>query len=457
MEHQLLTSDTIAAVATPPGRGGVGVVRVSGPKVVEIAQQVIGRIPVVRKAEYAEFKDRSQEVVDAGIVIRFQGPQSFTGEDVLELQGHGGPVILDSLLKTVLACGARVARPGEFTERAFLNNKIDLVQAEAVAAAIDAGSQQAAKAAIRSLQGIFSKKIEGLVEGLIQLRLYVEAAIDFPEEEIDFLSNSHVLSSIEQLDVDIAQIVSTAKQGALLSEGMTLVLAGRPNAGKSSLLNQLTGEDTAIVTHVPGTTRDVIKARIALDGLLLNVIDTAGLRETDDVVEIEGIKRTRQEAEMADVVMIVVDAVAEPETNPFILQPDLMASLSPSTKIIVVHNKIDQLSNAPCVVENNRYSVLSVSAKTGVGIDVLRQYVKRFVGFADEGEQQFIARRRHLEALEVARKHIQEGRSQLEVHAAGELLAEELRLAQEVLCEITGEFTSDDLLGRIFSEFCIGK
>jgi tRNA modification GTPase len=451
-------NDTIAAIATPPGRGGVGIVRVSGPNTKHICLGITGNLPTPRFANYTVFKNSDQSQIDQGLCIFFVGPKSFTGEDVLELHAHGGPVVLDMLLRRVLELGARIARAGEFSERAFLNNKMDLLQVEAVAELINASSEQAAIAATRSLQGDFSKLINGLVESLIRLRLYVEAAIDFPEEEINFLADAHITDSLQALLAQVINIYVQAQQGVLLSEGVNAVIVGRPNAGKSTLLNALTGEETAIVTPIAGTTRDTIRARIHIDGVLVNVVDTAGLRETDDIVEQHGIARAVQAIALADLVLLVVDASNENVTNPWILYPELKNQIKNNTKVMVIYNKIDQLGIGPYTQHNDNYTTVAISAHQKVGIDVLREQIKKIVGVtqcADNGL--FLARRRHLDALNRARNSLEIGKQQLEHNSAGELLAEELKQAQQALSEITGQFTSDDLLGRIFSEFCIGK
>lgn len=451
-------NDTIAAIATPPGRGGVGIVRVSGPNTKKICLGITGNLPTPRFANYTIFKNSDQSQIDQGLCIFFIGPQSFTGEDVLELHAHGGPVILDMVLRRVLELGARIARAGEFSERAFLNNKMDLLQVEAVAELINASSEQAAMAATRSLQGDFSKLINSLVESLIRLRLYVEAAIDFPEEEINFLADAHITNSLHALLDQVINIYAQAQQGVLLSEGVNAVIVGRPNAGKSTLLNTLTGEETAIVTPVAGTTRDTIRAKINLDGVLLNIVDTAGLRETDDIVEQHGIARAVQAMSLADLVLLVIDASNEKTTNPWILYPDLKYQIKNTSKIIVIYNKIDQLGVAPYIEHHDSYIVVAISAHQKFGIDVLCDQIKKTVGVTQSADGGlFLARRRHLDALNRARNSLEVGKQQLEYNAAGELLAEELKQAQQALSEITGQFTSDDLLGRIFSEFCIGK
>lgn len=451
-------NDTIAAIATPPGRGGVGIVRVSGPQTKSICQTLTSALPPARVAKYTKFLCAQGKQIDAGLSLFFAAPNSFTGEDVLEIHAHGGPVILDMLLRRVVELGARLARAGEFSERAFLNNKMDLLQVEAVAELINASTEQAALAATRSLQGEFSQKINALVEALIRLRLYVEAAIDFPEEEINFLADKHVMDSLVNLLAQIDLIHAQAKQGALLSEGINVAIIGRPNVGKSTLLNNLTGQETAIVTPIAGTTRDTIKAKINLDGVLLNLIDTAGLRITDDIVEQEGIKRTKQAIGLADLVLLVIDATQETEHNPWCLNPELTQQIKPGAKVIVLKNKIDQLAIEPYVQQHADYSVVAISAHHGQGVDLLRDHIKMQIGVKHGPEGGiFLARRRHLDALLRAQQHVQSGRQQLAEQAAGELLAEELKQAQMALGEITGTFTPDDLLGRIFAEFCIGK
>lgn len=445
-------TETIAAIATAPGRGGVGIVRVSGPKSVEIAESILGHCPKIRQAEYMAFSDANGEAIDTGIALYFQKPHSFTGEDVLELQAHGGPVVLDMLLKRVLSLGARMARAGEFSEQAFLNDKMDLAQAEAVADLIEADSEDAAKAAVRSLQGDFSRTVHDLVEKIIELRLYVEAALDFPEEEIDFLSDGKVEQMLRVIEQALADVFKSARQGCLLREGMTLVIAGRPNAGKSSLLNQLAGRESAIVTDIPGTTRDVLREHIQIDGLPLHVIDTAGLRESDDPVEQEGVRRAWIEIEQADRLLLVIDD-QHPEQDHVDIQDQIPAHIG-TTKVF---NKIDVSGRPAELIEMKEEVDIHLSAKTGEGMDLLRDHLKQCMGYEQSTEGHFMARRRHLDALEDAEQHLHTARFNLEQLDAGELLAEELRQAQESLNLITGEFTSDDLLGRIFSSFCIGK
>lgn len=449
----MTASDTIAAIATPPGRGGVGIVRLSGPDVPGISARLLGRLPEPRLATLADFPDAERRPIDRGLVLYFKAPHSFTGEHVLELQGHGGPVVMDLLLARVCELGARLARPGEFSERAFVNNKLDLAQAEAVADLIEAGTASAARAALHSLDGAFSDRIQALLEQLVELRVYVEAAIDFPEEEIDFLADGVVLARLENLQSQLAEIRAAARQGSLLRDGITLVLAGAPNVGKSSLLNALAGRDAAIVTEIPGTTRDVLRERLAVDGLPLHVIDTAGLRESEDPVEAEGIRRARAELARADRALLLID---DRESDARALT-ELRRQLPADLPITVVHNKCDLSGNPAGLVEEAGKPLLRISAKTGAGLDALRVHLKQSMGFADTEGSGFVARRRHLDALRRADTALQAGHGQLVDSRAGELLAEELRAAQQALGEITGEFSSEDLLGEIFASFCIGK
>ncbi|VAW66020.1 tRNA-5-carboxymethylaminomethyl-2-thiouridine(34)synthesis protein MnmE [hydrothermal vent metagenome] len=445
-------TETIAAIATAPGRGGVGIVRVSGSKSSDIADKILGKTPKVRTAEYLSFRDKKGEIIDTGIALYFQNPHSFTGEDILELQAHGGPVVLDMILKRVLELGARPARAGEFSEQAFLNDKMDLAQAEAVADLIEAESAEAAKAAVRSLQGEFSDNIHQLVNRLIELRLYVEASLDFPEEEIDFLSDGKVEAKLSLIEIALAAVFKSARQGSLLREGMTLVIAGRPNAGKSSLLNQLAGRESAIVTDIPGTTRDVLREHIQIDGLPLHVIDTAGLRESADPVEQEGIRRAWHEIEQADRILLLVDDTQREDEH-----LDIEDKLPKHIGVTRIFNKIDSSGRAAQLIETEAETDIALSAKTGAGIDILKTHLKKCMGYEQSNEGRFMARRRHIDALENAQQHLQRSRYNLMELKAGELLAEELRLVQQYLSEITGEFTSDDLLGKIFSSFCIGK
>lgn len=450
------SQDTIAAIATPPGRGGVGIIRVSGKLSTKITEVILKKSLKVREATYLPFYDHSDTVLDEGIGILFKAPNSFTGEDVLELQGHGGPVILDLLLKEILKLGVRLAKPGEFSERAFLNDKLDLAQAEAIADLIESTSEQAARSAVRSLQGEFSLTINNLVEALIHLRIYVEAAIDFPEEEIDFLSDGKVLGDLETIITDIKALQDKAQQGSILREGMTVVIAGKPNAGKSSLLNALAGKESAIVTDIPGTTRDVLREHIHIDGLPVHIIDTAGLRESDDKVEKIGIERAWNEIEQADQIILVVDSNEVTEFSPHAIDPAFERFEQFKEKLLIVANKTD-LSNIDSNNIESNYKTIAISAKDGSGIETLKAELKRIVGFQQNTEGAFLARRRHLDAIERALSFCYLGKQQLTEFNAGELLADELRQAQNSLSEITGEFTADDLLGRIFSSFCIGK
>ena len=454
----MFNTDTIVAQATPPGRGGVAILRVSGPLSETIAAEVLGRLPRVRYAEYLPFRGMDGEALDQGIALLFKAPNSFTGEDVLELQGHGGPVVMDMLLRRILQIpGVRTARPGEFSERAFLNDKLDLAQAEAIADLIEASSEQAARSALQSLQGEFSRRVDALVEGLIRLRIYVEAAIDFPEEEIDFLSDGKVATDLRNIMAELQQVQTEARQGAILREGMKVVIAGRPNAGKSSLLNALAGRESAIVTEIAGTTRDVLREHIHIDGMPLHIIDTAGLRDTEDAVEKIGIERAWAEIAQADRILFMVDGTTTSATNPRDIWPDFFDRIQNPIGLTVVRNKADLTGEELAIGEEQGHPVFRISAKTGLGLAALRDHLKQCMGYQGGVEGGFMARRRHLEAIAHADEHLQLAQEQLEVYAAGELVAEELRLAQEQLSEITGAFSSDDLLGRIFSSFCIGK
>ena len=449
---------TIVAQATAPGLGGVGIIRVSGPQAQNVAKIILGKLPAFRKAEYLPFNSLNKVTLDQGIAILFKAPFSFTGEDVLELQGHGGPVVIDMIIKEILKIkGIRSARPGEFSERAFMNDKLDLAQAEAIADLIEATSEQAAKSALNSLKGEFSNKIHTLVESLINLRIYVEASIDFPEEEVDFLNDGKIESSLNTIITNLDLVQNQAKQGSILREGMKVVIAGRPNAGKSSLLNQLVGEERAIVTSIAGTTRDVMREHINIDGMPLHIIDTAGLREGADEVEQIGIERAWNEIKTADRVLFMLDATTTDATDPALIWPDFINRLPKNIGISVIRNKADLTGEKIDMVNDKENHVFSISAKTGSGLIELKEHLKRIMGYQANSEGGFMARRRHLEAIDNAQEHLLEGRVQLLEYKAGELLAEELRLTQEYLSEITGEFTSDDLLGKIFSSFCIGK
>ncbi|TBU81586.1 tRNA uridine-5-carboxymethylaminomethyl(34) synthesis GTPase MnmE [Pseudomonas daroniae] len=450
--------ETITAVATAQGRGGVGIVRVSGPRARMIAITLSGIEPTPRHAHYGAWHDNVGEVIDEGLLLFFPGPNSFTGEDVLELQGHGGPVVLDMLLQRCLELGARQARPGEFSERAFLNDKLDLAQAEAIADLIEASSAQAARNAVRSLQGEFSRRVHELTERLISLRIYVEAAIDFPEEEIDFLADGHVLSLLESVRAQLSTVLREANQGALLRDGMNVVIAGRPNAGKSSLLNALAGREAAIVTDVAGTTRDVLREHIHIDGMPLHVIDTAGLRDTEDQVERIGVERALKAIGEADRVLLVVDSTAPEANDPFALWPEFLEQRPDPARVTLIRNKADlSAESVGLQTSDDGHATLVLSAKSSEGLELLREHLKACMGFQQTAESGFSARRRHLDALHQAQSHLDHGHAQLTLAGAGELLAEDLRQAQQALGEITGAFSSDDLLGRIFSSFCIGK
>ena len=444
--------ETIAAQATPPGRGGIGVVRISGPIAKACAEAILGHCPRPRQAEYLPFFQPDGELLDRGIALWFPAPHSFTGEDVLELQGHGGPIVIDRLLQAVQAQGVRLARPGEFSERAFLNGKLDLAQAEAIADLIEAGSEQAARSALRTLQGEFSGLVHALVEQLTELRVYVEAAIDFSDEEIDFLGSGEIEQRLAAIEHRQQAIQQSARQGSLLREGMSLVIAGQPNAGKSSLLNALSGRDSAIVTEIAGTTRDVLQEQIQIDGLPLHIIDTAGLRETDDPVEQQGIKRAWQAIEQADRILLLVDdrlGISPADEH-------ILSQLPGQIPLSILRNKCDLSGQPAGLITEQAIPTLRLSAKAGLGMDSLRAHLKQSVGYQENSEGQFIARRRHLDALNRAAANLQQARLHMQ-QGSGELLAEELRLAQQALGEITGEVSSDALLGRIFSSFCIGK
>jgi tRNA modification GTPase len=443
-------TETICAIATPPGVGGVGVIRVSGPLSTAIANQILGVSLQARKAHFGRFKDDQGQAIDSGIALLFKAPASFTGEDVLELQGHGGPQILQMLMTRVLSLGARVARPGEFSERAFLNNKLDLVQVEAIADLIESGTEASARAAQRSLEGVFSEQVNTLQQELIDLRVFVEAAMDFPDEEIDFLADSDVLDRLGRVDERLRTLLDQAHQGQLLRDGINIAIAGLPNAGKSSLLNALAGRESAIVTDIPGTTRDVLREHISLDGLPVHVADTAGIRESTDQVEAEGVRRALATLATADLVLLVIDSAQE-------LEPQLVlrAEVPQNIPCVEVYNKVD-LTTSQVGVDEASLKVW-VSAKTGQGLQSLIRLVKNTVGASVNYEGVFSARTRHLDALKRTREHIRTGIQQLEQFNAPETLAEELRLAQKALGEITGEYLPDDLLGAIFSSFCIGK
>ena len=446
---------TITAIATPPGRGGVGVIRLSGPQAFSMAQTLTGKnLPEPRMAGFRQFYDAAGEVMDEGLVLCFPNPHSFTGEDVVELQGHGGPVIQNALLGRLFELGAKAAKAGEFSMRAFENGKLDLVQAEAIADLIDATSQAAARSAVRSLQGAFSTKINRVLEQLIHLRLHVEAAIDFPEEEIDFLADGKILALLDEVKHSVQAVQQSARQGQLLREGLQVVIAGKPNAGKSSLLNALSGNERAIVTDIAGTTRDVLHERISLNGLPMTLTDTAGLRETGDIVEKEGIRRAIKEIEQADLLLLVYDLTQG--DDPLQLAQQYFNDQLDPKRLILIGNKSDLIEQATANDQYQDFRHVRVSAKQETGVQSLIETITAHAGFQPE-EDTFIARTRHLDAMKRTQHYLDEAREQLVVFNAGELVAESLRLAQNALGEITGDFSADDLLGKIFGSFCIGK
>jgi len=447
--------DTIAARATPAGTGGIAIVRISGPLAAGIAERMTGSVPDARQATFCLFRDKDGQTIDQGIALYFPAPHSFTGEDVLELHGHGGPVVVAGLVDAAVSLGARLAEPGEFSKRAFLNDKLDLAQAEAIADLVASGSTQAARAALRSLSGAFSKAVDDVQEKLSALRTHVEAAIDFPEEEIDFLSDSALSRRVDECAAAFRSLMAKTSAGRVLRDGYRAVIVGRPNAGKSSLLNCLSGQEAAIVTEVAGTTRDILRERINLDGLIVELVDTAGLRTEPDRIEAEGIRRAREALQAADAILWIQDA-GDPASGNEPLDEELPTGIP----IVIVRNKIDLSGSQAGVVRHGLPTgspTVALSARTGAGIDALRTVLKELAGYHDLGEGAFTARQRHLDALEKSWRHFENGQSALETARAGELFAEELRLAQLALDGITGAHGSDDLLGRIFSEFCIGK
>jgi tRNA modification GTPase len=449
--------DTIVAQATAPGRGGIGVVRVSGQAASIAALSILGTLPPPRQATYLPFCDNKQPI-DFGIAIFYQAPNSFTGEDVLELQGHGGQTVLDMLIETLIKLpDVRIANPGEFSERAFLNNKLDLLQAEAIMDLIDASSKQSARSALNSLQGKFSTAIADLTNHIIELRLYVEAAIDFPDEDIDFIADNKINNDLQRIISNLENTLTTAKQGNVLKEGMSVVLAGKPNAGKSSLLNLLAERDIAIVTDIKGTTRDLLEEQIHINGIPLRIIDTAGLRDSDNPVEQIGIDRAWKKIENADQVLLIVDSTDTDQLTTSGIWQDLTNRIPQGIGVTIIRNKID-LTKEPAGVQTDKpVPVIGLSTKTGEGFKSLKHHLQHLMRVQDNTEGIFMARRRHIQALETCLGHLQEGQSQLSEYLSGEILAEELRLGQQELNQITGDFTSDDLLGRIFSSFCIGK
>jgi tRNA modification GTPase len=450
-------TDTICAIATPPGTGGIGIIRISGPAVKIMAADICGQLPRPRKAAFTEFLAADGAPIDTGLALYFPAPNSFTGEDVLELHGHGGPVVLKMVMDRAMELGARAARAGEFSERAFLNGKLDLAQAEAIADLVASGTTAAARAAQRSLLGVFSKRVHELQQELTGIRVFVEAAIDFPQEEIDFLTDSDVLRRLQQAQKSLKHLLADARQGRLLRDGIVLAIVGRPNAGKSSLLNALSGQDSAIVTEIPGTTRDVLREWIDLDGIPVHVADTAGIRDTKDTIEIEGVRRARAALATADLALLVMDVTAGTG-----LQASLLDELPDSARALIVLNKIDLLDDGdnvgPSADGADRHlNTVAISAKTGAGLPKLRAKIREMLGAAEQTEGTFSARQRHVDALQRTAAHLLAGEQRLTVDQAAELLAEELRLAQRALGEITGEMLPDDLLGAIFASFCIGK
>ncbi len=446
-----MTEYTISAIATPPGKGGVGIIRISGVKAKSILTELTKKKFLPRYATYTKFYDENNQVIDIGLGLFFPSPHSFTGEDVVELHGHGGPVVLDLLLKRTLELGARIALPGEFSKRAFLNNKIDLTQAEAIADLIESTTSSAAKSAINSLQGEFSNLISELDKKIVELRMYIEAAIDFPDEEVDFLSDGAVANKLSSLQDQILSILQNCKQGLILKEGINLVIVGPPNAGKSSLLNVLCQNEVAIVTDTPGTTRDVVQQDIIIDGLPIKILDTAGIRESQDEIELEGMRRAKKAIELANLVLIVID---DHHIDESVLK-NIISTIPTETKILIVKNKIDLTNTEPKVTIENNYPTIYLSAKLCLGLNILYQEIKKCSEINSEYISNFTARRRHINALEETNKNLSKAINDLNIFP--ECVAEELKLAHQHLNDITGKFTPDDLLGVIFSSFCIGK
>ncbi len=450
-----LNIDTICAVATPPGVGGIGVVRLSGPASAAIATSMCGVLPQPRHATFVSFRDKSGQIIDQGLLLYFKAPASFTGEDVIEMQAHGGTQVMNMLMRRALELGSRTARPGEFSERAFLNDKLDLTQAEAIADLIESASEAAARAAQRSLSGEFSRQIAALQQQLTSLRVYVEAGIDFPDEEIDFLADREAHQRLDSAIGSLRTLLAATRQGQILRDGISMAIIGRPNAGKSSLLNALSGQDRAIVTEIPGTTRDLLRESIEMDGIPVHLVDTAGIRDTQDPIEAEGVRRARGALAAADLVLLVVDQVADIEE-----QLALMEELPDQNRLIVVFNKQDlQLADwdDDALLASVSGNSISISAKTGIGLQKLRSMVRAQVGATEQADGLFSARQRHVDALRRAAVHLEQGQQRLQLDSAAEILAEELRLAQKALSEITGDVLPDDLLGAIFANFCIGK
>lgn len=445
--------DTIAAIATPPGRGALGIVRLSGPGADTIARKLCGELPEPRVAALRHFRDADGAAIDEGVVLRFVAPNSFTGENVVELQGHGGPVVLQALLAAACAQGARLARPGEFSERAFLNGRIDLAQAEAIVDLIDAGTRDAARAALRSLDGALSARVTALVDELTALRVFVEGALDFSDEDVDWLADASLHLRVTTLRQHLQQLLADAGRGRRLRDGLTVALTGRPNVGKSTLLNRLAGAEVAIVTDIPGTTRDLLRENLDLDGLPLTLVDTAGLRDSDDPVEREGVRRARAALAQAEAALFIV------ETPQGITAPDqaLLETLPAGLQTLVVHNKCDLAGVTPGRWEQDGRVHLRLSASTGAGVDGLVRELHRLAGLGETTQGAFSARTRHLDALRRTLAFVHDAEQRLTEGADAELAAEELRLAQDALGEITGRISSDDLLGAIFARFCIGK